>query len=49
MKTCSSCGSGTNDYVTFKCPSCGKETVIRCAACRKNNTRYICKCGFRGP
>ena len=50
MKTCSSCGSGTSDYVLFKCPSCGKKDLVRCAECRKNGTRYICKeCNFKGP
>jgi predicted RNA-binding Zn-ribbon protein involved in translation (DUF1610 family) len=50
MKTCSSCGSGTSDYVEFGCPSCGKVKIVRCASCRGNNTPYLCKsCGFRGP
>ncbi len=50
MKSCSSCGSGTSDYVEFACPSCGKAKVVRCKKCRENENPYKCKdCGFEGP
>ena len=50
MKTCSSCGSGTSDYVLFKCPSCGKDAIIRCKHCREISNEYKCEtCAFQGP
>ncbi|MGC8538674.1 MAG: zinc finger domain-containing protein [Candidatus Micrarchaeia archaeon] len=49
-KVCSSCGRLTNDYVSFKCPKCGKSTIIRCSHCRETYTKYTCEvCGFEGP
>ena len=42
----------TNDLgaVTFKCPACGKATIVRCSGCRKNAAKYVChECGFSGP
>ncbi len=49
-KACVSCGRLTSDYTEFKCPKCGKTTIIRCLHCREIGNRYICKeCGFEGP
>ncbi len=49
-KVCSSCGKLTGKYVSFKCPSCSDENVIRCNECRETHTKYRCaKCGFEGP
>ncbi|MCL5100751.1 MAG: zinc finger domain-containing protein [Candidatus Marsarchaeota archaeon] len=49
-KICSSCGRLTDKYVTFKCPSCGNETIVRCQECRKTHTKYRCiTCNFEGP
>ena len=49
-KSCVSCGRLTSDYTEFKCPKCGKETIIRCLHCREIGNRYICKeCEFEGP
>lgn len=51
MKKCTSCHREvTSDYVEFKCPKCGKETIVRCLNCRKLVTPYVCpKCKFEGP
>ncbi len=51
MKICSSCKREvTDDYVEFKCPSCGKTTIVRCKKCRENVLPYTCEeCGFTGP
>ncbi|MFH0874967.1 MAG: zinc finger domain-containing protein [archaeon] len=50
---CSSCKAritNTKGAVKFLCPSCSKETIIRCADCRKNVVKYTChSCGFVGP
>jgi predicted RNA-binding Zn-ribbon protein involved in translation (DUF1610 family) len=36
--------------VKFKCPSCGKEEIIRSLHDRKIAAPYKCKeCGFEGP
>ncbi len=49
-KVCSSCGRLTSEYTEFKCPSCGKTTVIRCKACRETYNKYKCtECNFEGP
>ncbi|MDD3159418.1 MAG: zinc finger domain-containing protein [Candidatus ainarchaeum sp.] len=51
MKRCTICNKiVTNDKREFKCPSCGKLTIIRCDDCEKAAKTYICKeCGFVGP
>lgn len=50
---CNSCKQQiTNDVgtVTFICPQCSKNPIIRCVHCRKAATKYQChECGFRGP
>ena len=49
-KTCSSCGRLTAEYTEFKCPECGKTTIVRCKACRETYNKYRCKeCNFVGP
>ncbi|MDE1855707.1 MAG: RNA-binding protein [Candidatus Micrarchaeota archaeon] len=49
-KVCSSCGRLTDQYVEFKCPSCGKGHIVRDYRCRENFVKYTCKeCGFEGP
>lgn len=52
-KPCVSCGkkiSAIKGSLTFKCPSCGDETIYRCAPCRSAGRAYVCKgCGFGGP
>ena len=35
--------------VTFKCPSCDKEDIIRCKECRVLAIKYTGSCGFSGP
>ncbi|MFA6049513.1 MAG: zinc finger domain-containing protein [Candidatus Micrarchaeia archaeon] len=50
MKKCTTCGRGTDDYVEFPCPSCGKDKIVRCKTCRENDNKYACQgCGFKGP
>jgi len=50
MKTCISCNRVVKDYVSFKCPSCGKVEIVRCQDCRAREVIYICpSCGFEGP
>ncbi|MBN1275512.1 RNA-binding protein [Candidatus Woesearchaeota archaeon] len=42
----------TNDVgaVSFRCPKCGFEPIVRSSGERKNVTPYTCpKCGFTGP
>lgn len=50
---CVSCGKKvTNDSgsVTFNCPKCGKQVMIRCEHCREIAAKYRCaECGFEGP
>jgi predicted RNA-binding Zn-ribbon protein involved in translation (DUF1610 family) len=50
---CSSCGTnvvGQEDFVKFKCPSCGEGVVIRCSKCKRASNSYKCSaCGFEGP
>ncbi|PIN92402.1 RNA-binding protein [Candidatus Pacearchaeota archaeon CG_4_9_14_3_um_filter_31_7] len=47
---CISCSKKiVNEGVKFKCPSCLKENICRCDACRKKAVQYKCKCGFIGP
>jgi Zn-ribbon RNA-binding protein len=50
---CSSCGIGLvgqENFVQFKCPSCGEVSVIRCKQCKTLSIKYKCeKCGFEGP
>jgi predicted RNA-binding Zn-ribbon protein involved in translation (DUF1610 family) len=49
-KTCSSCGRLTHEYTEFKCPSCGKSTLVRCLHCREISNAYACEeCKFEGP
>lgn len=49
-KTCVSCGRLTHEYTEFKCPACGKETIVRCYHCREISNTYVCKsCKFEGP
>ena len=50
MMKCSSCNKEvTDNYVRFKCPSCGNE-IIRCQECRERSGNYTCmECGFEGP
>jgi len=46
---CVSCNKEvTDNYVRFKCPGCGKET-LRCQECRERSGGYKCECGFVGP
>ncbi|MCL4450944.1 MAG: zinc finger domain-containing protein [Candidatus Thermoplasmatota archaeon] len=52
LEFCTSCGTGLQERgaTTFKCPSCGQETISRCNNCRELSVTYQCpKCGFRGP
>ncbi|MGC8562273.1 MAG: zinc finger domain-containing protein [Thermoplasmata archaeon] len=52
LEFCTSCGTGLQERgaTTFKCPSCGQETISRCNNCRELSVPYQCpKCGFRGP
>ncbi|MFA5931199.1 MAG: zinc finger domain-containing protein [archaeon] len=51
MKTCTSCNKTvTNNHVEFKCPNCGKSTIVRCEHCKQVSKEYTCKeCGFVGP
>ena len=51
MLQCSSCKKEvTEDYIKFKCPSCNKAEIVRCAKCRKMVVKYKCpECGFEGP
>jgi Zn-ribbon RNA-binding protein len=51
MMKCTSCKREvTDDYVKFKCPQCGKNTIVRCMKCRDTVTPYVCdECGFTGP
>jgi len=50
---CTICGVdllGDQNFVQFKCPSCGKETIFRCSRCKRLSNEYTCKkCGFVGP
>ncbi|MBN3037195.1 MAG: RNA-binding protein [Candidatus Diapherotrites archaeon] len=46
---CTSCKKDTEEYISFKCPQCGRE-LFRCLDCRHISAAYVCpKCGFRGP
>ncbi|MEK6959230.1 MAG: zinc finger domain-containing protein [archaeon] len=51
MKKCVSCNKAvTGVHTEFKCPSCGKGTIIRCDHCKGNVKIYTCpECGFVGP
>ncbi|MBR9690815.1 RNA-binding protein [Candidatus Woesearchaeota archaeon] len=50
---CSSCKkdvSNDTGNVSFKCPKCGKEDIIRCTHCRDIAAKYVChSCKFEGP
>jgi len=49
-KTCITCGEKSGVYVSFPCPSCTEQEIVRCVHCRSINKTYICpKCGFEGP
>jgi len=51
MKTCTTCNKVvTNKHIEFKCPECGKSTIVRCESCKIDAKTYKCKeCGFVGP
>jgi hypothetical protein len=51
MERCTSCNTEvTDDFTKFKCPSCGKEDIIRCNRCKSISKQYKCpNCGFIGP
>ena len=51
MKRCTSCKKEVSqEYVEFKCPSCGKAKIIRCLNCRTTSRPYKCQdCNFEGP
>jgi len=50
---CSSCNSDISvvpNSIIFKCPNCGKTTIVRCGKCRRMVVKYKCEsCGFEGP
>ena len=50
---CTSCKMkmvSSEGIATFKCPSCGKEDVVRCKKCRVDSIPYVCSdCAFEGP
>ncbi|MBI5347382.1 MAG: RNA-binding protein [Candidatus Aenigmarchaeota archaeon] len=50
---CTSCKKmlvSEDNFTQFKCPSCMKETIIRCGSCRRKSNIYVCKkCKFEGP
>jgi predicted RNA-binding Zn-ribbon protein involved in translation (DUF1610 family) len=50
---CITCGVSVESeriWVEFKCPGCGKESIIRCEKCKRLENPYTCKgCGFTGP
>ncbi|OYT27886.1 MAG: RNA-binding protein [Candidatus Altiarchaeales archaeon ex4484_96] len=50
-KKCTSCEKEVDErYTEFKCPKCGKETIVRCSSCRVLGVNYTCSaCGFTGP
>lgn len=52
-KICTSCKIRVTNLpgtVTFPCPKCAKEQILRCPHCRKTSVKYTCpKCGFIGP
>ncbi|MCX6803422.1 MAG: zinc finger domain-containing protein [Candidatus Diapherotrites archaeon] len=51
MKTCTTCNKVvTKSHIEFRCPSCSKSLIVRCAHCKENSKEYSCKeCGFVGP
>ncbi|MDD4250634.1 MAG: zinc finger domain-containing protein [Candidatus ainarchaeum sp.] len=51
MKKCTTCNKIVTDNKTeFKCPNCGKTTIIRCDSCKTSAKEYVCKeCNFVGP
>lgn len=50
---CASCNlhiSAVKNFVTFPCPSCSKELIIRCDVCKAGDVKYVCpQCNFEGP
>ena len=49
---CASCGIRLvgKGSVVFKCPSCGKADIGRCAQCRDQSVLFTCQdCGYEGP
>jgi predicted RNA-binding Zn-ribbon protein involved in translation (DUF1610 family) len=50
---CTSCNveiKAKENFVIFKCPNCGKTTIVRCASCKASGRKYTCsECGFVGP
>jgi len=51
MKVCmTSNREVTDDFIEFKCPSCGKERIVRSLHSRQTSKPYACpECGFSGP
>ena len=44
MKTCTTCNKVvTSNHIEFKCPSCGKTNIVRCASCKEDSKEYKCK------
>ena len=42
--------SVTKNNVIFKCPDCGKGTIVRSGFARQQSLEYTCPvCGFVGP
>jgi len=50
---CSSCKKALTNVsgsVSFVCPNCGKQTIVRCRHCREIAAKFVCpECGFEGP
>lgn len=51
MEKCTSCNVEVEqDFTKFKCPKCGKATIVRCNRCKSISKEYVCpECGFIGP
>lgn len=51
MEKCTSCNVELDqDFTKFKCPNCGKATIVRCNRCKSISKEYVCPaCGFIGP
>ena len=52
-KTCNSTNvsiANNKGSVSFPCPNCGKQTIVRSSNARKIAAKYTCpECGFIGP
>ncbi len=47
---CASCNREIGKLgVIFKCPSCLKNDLARCVACKNIAAKYKCECDFTGP